>query len=123
VFPEQREAAGRIVSPVGTGRAACRIAAGRPAPDATAREQPRQVGLAHRERQAAQIFAIECEDIEGIELHFSVVLTGMQGVEVGDAVDPEDDGLSIDDEVLLPVLGARSRRSRGSDGSSHGRCA
>jgi hypothetical protein len=43
----------------------------------------------------------------------------MQRIEVGDAVDVEDDGLAIDDETLLPdlarstcsALSSRSRRA------------
>ncbi len=34
------------------------------------------------------------QDIECAELDFLVVLAGVQGVEVGDAVDAEDDGLA-----------------------------
>jgi hypothetical protein len=33
-----------------------------------------------------------------------IVLAGMQGVEIRDAIDAEDDGLAIKDELLVPVL-------------------
>jgi len=33
-----------------------------------------------------------------------IVLAGMQRVEIGDAVNPEDDGLAIDDELLVAVF-------------------
>jgi hypothetical protein len=73
-------------------------------PSGRAREQPRQIGLAHRERQVPQILTIEREAIEGVKLHLLVVLARVQRVEIGDAVDSQDDGLTIDDEMLLPVL-------------------
>ena len=56
------------------------------------------------QRQRAQIVAAEREDIEGVELHLVIVLAGVQRVEVGDAVDAEDHGLAVDDEMLLAVL-------------------
>lgn len=42
--------------------------------------------------------------IESVGLNLFVVLAGMQRVEIRDAVEAEDDGLAIDDELLLPVL-------------------
>jgi hypothetical protein len=41
----------------------------------------------HRQRQAAQILAVERQDIEGIELHFVVMLVRIQRVKVGIAID------------------------------------
>jgi hypothetical protein len=38
------------------------------------REQAGEIGLAHRERQLTNILPAKCEDVEGTELHFSVVL-------------------------------------------------
>ena len=51
-----------------------------------------EIGLAHGQRQAAQILAIEREDVEGVKLDLLLVLAGVQGVEIGNAVDAEDDG-------------------------------
>jgi hypothetical protein len=45
-----------------------------------AREQAREVGLAHGERQPAQVVAVEREAVEGVELHLNVVSALMQGV-------------------------------------------
>ena len=33
-----------------------------------------------------------------------VVLSGMQGVEVRDAIRPENDGLAMENELFVPVL-------------------
>jgi hypothetical protein len=33
-----------------------------------------------------------------------IVLAGMQRVEIGDAIDAEDHGFTVDDEMLLPDL-------------------
>ena len=38
------------------------------------RQQAGEVGLAHRQRQASQVVTVERQDIEGIELHFVVML-------------------------------------------------
>jgi hypothetical protein len=59
---------------------------------------PGEVGLAQGQRQAAQVLAIERHDVEGVELHLVVMLAGMQGVEVCDAVDAEHDRLAVEDE-------------------------
>jgi hypothetical protein len=37
-------------------------------------------------------------------LDFFVVLAGVQRIEIGDAVDAQDDGLAINDKALLPTL-------------------
>ncbi|MGY4435214.1 hypothetical protein ACVWWO_007691 [Bradyrhizobium sp. F1.13.1] len=47
-----------------------------------AAQQPRQIGLAHAQRQLPQILAAEREDVECVELHLVVVLARMQRVEV-----------------------------------------
>jgi hypothetical protein len=39
------------------------------------------------------------EAVEGVELHLVVLLSGMQGVEVGNAVDAEHHGLTVDHEL------------------------
>jgi hypothetical protein len=43
------------------------------------------------------------EDVEGIELPFVIVLARVPGIEIGNAVYAEDDGLAIDDELLRPT--------------------
>jgi hypothetical protein len=68
---------------------------------------PGEVGLAQGQRQAAQVLAIERHDVEGVELHLVVMLAGMQGVEVCDAVDAEHDRLAVDDEAGLAHLACR----------------
>jgi hypothetical protein len=55
-------------------------------------------GLPHQQGQGAQIVAIQRQDVEGIELHFIVVLAGMERIEIGDAVDAEHDGFAVEDE-------------------------
>jgi hypothetical protein len=49
-------------------------------------QDPRQIGLAQRQRQPAQIVAVGGQAVEGIELHLAIALAAVQGVEVGDAV-------------------------------------
>jgi len=44
------------------------------------------------------------QDVEGAELNLIVMLAGMQGVEIGDAIDPEDDRLAVENEMLPPDL-------------------
>ena len=69
-----------------------------------ARQQPFKVRLAHRQGEGPQVVAVKSKDVEGIELHFVIVLAGMQLIEIGDAVNAEDDGLAIDDELLVAVF-------------------
>lgn len=42
-------------------------------------QQPFKVCLAHRQRQLAQIVAVECQDIEGAQLQFVVVAIDQRG--------------------------------------------
>lgn len=49
------------------------------------------------------VIAIPGEHIEGIELDLIVLPTGMQSIEIGTAINSEDDGLAVNDEILLPV--------------------
>jgi hypothetical protein len=67
-------------------------------------QQPREVRLPHRERKRAHVVAVTGEHIEGVKLDLLVVLAGMQRVEIRDAIDAKDDGLTVDDELLHPVL-------------------
>ena len=69
-----------------------------------AAQQPRQIGLAHRQWQLAQVLAAKRKDVERIELNLVIMLARVQGVEVRGAVDAEHHGLAVDDELLLAVL-------------------
>ena len=70
----------------------------------SSRQQPRKVGLAHRQRQSAEIVTGERHDVEGVQLHLVIVLAGMQRVEIGDTIDAKHHGLAVDHELLGPVL-------------------
>ena len=76
-----------------------------------ARQQPRQVGLAHRQRQLAQILAVADQHVEGVELDLVIVLARVQAVEIGAAVDAEQHRLAVDDERCCFGFAARPRRS------------
>ena len=73
-------------------------------PSGRPREQPREISLAHAQGEGAQILAIERQDVEGVELHLIIMLARVQGIEIGNAIDAEDDSLAIDDELLLSIL-------------------
>jgi hypothetical protein len=47
------------------------------------------------QRQLAQVVVALDEDVEGAEPDLLVVFARMQRIEVGDAVDAEDDGLTV----------------------------
>ena len=66
-----------------------------------ARQQSGEAGLAHVERQSAEILAIADEDVEGVELHLGVMLAAVQAVEVRPAIDAQQHGLTIDHEGRL----------------------
>jgi hypothetical protein len=59
--------------------------------------------LLKRDRQIAQVVAIKCQDVEGIQLHLGIQLARVQRIEVRIAVHTENDGFAIDDELFLPV--------------------
>ena len=42
------------------------------------RQEPGQVGLAHRQRQPAEVLAVADQDVEGVELDLGIVLAGVQ---------------------------------------------
>ena len=63
--------------------------------------------FAQAQGEGTQILAIERQDVEGAELDFVIVLARVQRIEVGDAVDAEDDSLAVDDKLLDPVLKCR----------------
>jgi hypothetical protein len=52
------------------------------------REQARKAGLAEMPRELAQVIIAFGQEVERAELHLLVILAGVEGVEVGDAVDP-----------------------------------
>jgi hypothetical protein len=73
------------------------------------RQQPGQVGLPHAERQLSDVLAVADQAVEGIKLHFVIVLPAVQAVEIRNAVDAEQHGFTIDHERAVPV----SKRSLG----------
>jgi hypothetical protein len=66
-------------------------------------QEPRQVALAHRERQAAEILAIQRQAVDSIELHLTVVPARMQSVEIGYPVSTQHNGLAVDYEMPRAV--------------------
>src|SRR5207245_4055208 len=59
-------------------------------------QQPRQVVLSKVQRQFPQIVAIQRQDIERVELNLVIMPAGVQTVEIGDAVDAQQNSLAID---------------------------
>ncbi len=55
--------------------------------------------LPKMQRQLAQVVAIQGENIEGVELHFGIMLPAVQVLEIGDAIDAQQHSFSIDDEL------------------------
>ena len=45
----------------------------------------------------AAILAIERKDVVGIQLDFVIVLARVQGIEIGNTVNPKDDSLAINE--------------------------
>ena len=72
-----------------------------------------RLGLAHRERKVTQVVAVQRQHVERAELHFFIVLAGVQCVKIGDAVDAKDDGLAIDHEVRLVLFFSAASTMRG----------
>jgi hypothetical protein len=72
--------------------------------DRPRRSRSIEVRLARREGQAAQIFPVHRQHVEGAELDFVVLFARMQRVEIGHAVDTEDHSLAIDHELAASVL-------------------
>src|SRR5438477_2152488 len=58
-------------------------------PSGATREEPGEVGLAHRERKGAHIVTVTGQHVEGVKLPLVIMLARVQRVEIGDAVDPE----------------------------------
>ena len=70
-------------------------------------QQPRKVGLSHGQRKPSQIITVQGKNVEGVELHLAVMLSRVQGIEIGDAVDAEHHGLTINDKMPVPILESR----------------
>ena len=51
----------------------------------------------------AEILAVAYEDVEGVEHDFIVMLSGVQTIEIRDAVNAEQDGLAVEDERTIPI--------------------
>ncbi len=78
-----------------------------------------KVGLAQMQRQLAQVVSAEHQNVEGVELHFLIVFSGMQGVEIGDR---EHNGFPIDKQIAAAYSLARPPQPRGSDRSNRTHC-
>ena len=65
-----------------------------------ARQDPSEVGLAHAQRQFANILAVADQHIEGVEHDLMVMLPGVQSVEIRDAVDAEQHSLAVETNEL-----------------------
>src|SRR5258708_23460563 len=61
----------------------------------SARQQTRQIGLAHGQRQFPQILATERQDIERVKLHLVIVPARGQPAEIADAANAEPHGHAI----------------------------
>jgi hypothetical protein len=46
-----------------------------------------------------QILAIERQDVEGDQLDFVIVLARVQGIEIGNTVNPKDDSFAINELI------------------------
>ena len=62
------------------------------------RQPPGPAGLAHAQRQPADVLAVADKNIEGVELHLVIVPARVQPVEIGAAIDAEQHGLAVEDE-------------------------
>jgi len=69
-----------------------------------AAKQPLQIGLAHGQRQRAQILAVHGQHVKGAKLNLGILLPGVQRAEIGDAVNAQNDSLAINHELLAAVL-------------------
>ena len=67
------------------------------------RQQPSEVGLAHRQRRLAQILAVVDQHVERIELHLIIVLAAVQAVEIRSPVDAQQQGLAVDHERAVAI--------------------
>ena len=51
-----------------------------------------------------RIVTVHRHDIEGIKLHLAIMLARVQRVEIGNTVDAQHHGLTVDHELPMPVL-------------------
>ena len=61
-------------------------------------QQPGEAGLAHAERQLADVLAFADQEIEGVKPDLVVILSRVQAVEIRNAVVAEQHGLAVDHE-------------------------
>jgi hypothetical protein len=85
------------------------------------RQESREVGLPKVQRQLSQIVALQRQDVEGVELNLVVMPARVQPIEIGNAVDAEENRFAIDNERSAFGSAARLPRSAGNDRSSHSR--
>jgi hypothetical protein len=55
------------------------------------------------EGELAEILAVASQDVEGVIHDLIVMLSGVQTVEIGDAVNAQQDSFAVDDERTTPV--------------------
>jgi hypothetical protein len=61
-------------------------------------KQPGEARLSHAQRKLAEILTVADEEVEGVQHDLIVMLSGVQPVEIRDAVGAEQHGLTIKDE-------------------------
>jgi Phasin protein len=82
-----------------------------------------QAVLAHVQGELPEIVAAFRQDIEGTQLHLVIVQAGMQGIEIGDAVNAQDHRLAVEHEALQADLpNANSHNSAFGTLPGKGRC-
>jgi hypothetical protein len=57
--------------------------------------------------EGAQILAIKRQDVEGIQLEFVIVLARVQGIEIGNTVNPKDDSFAINELISSTPMTTR----------------
>ena len=60
-------------------------------------QRRRERGLAHLQRVAAQVVAVQLDQVEGVEEHGAVVAAVADAIELGDAALVAGDRLAVDD--------------------------
>ena len=66
-------------------------------------QKPGEVVFAQVQWKPAKILTVAHEDVEGVEHDLIVMLSGVQSVEIRDAVNTEQHGLAVEDERTTPV--------------------
>ena len=72
------------------------------------RQEPGEVVLAKVQGEVPEIVTTVDHHVEDVELHLVVVLPGMQAVEVRNAIDAEQYGLTIDTKKVARMRSAAS---------------